>query len=264
MTAAASDGRVLLGPGERIGAIALVRGALARLRVAGWRAVIVWLVVGGAGLAVQMGFTQAGVPVATATATPGYLGYALVSSVVSGLSAAWGIRLMLRGGAGWLKPDRGLFEAAGLYAAMTAIMLAISALMGVGAEGAAEDPGVLVVVILATVLLFGYAFAALRLTLWPVARLAGRHLTAGAAWPLMRRATRGLLLAYVLVALPVIVAASVVLGVVVAAAGGGNIPPRIAVLQLAAGAVAVGGYGLIATLWTLRVEARATLADVFD
>lgn len=263
MTVTASDGRVLLGPRERIGTITLVKGALARMRAAGWRAVIVWLVAGGAALVVQMGSTRAGVQIAAAEPTAGYLGYILASSAVAGLSAAWGIRLFLRGAAGWLKPDRGLLEAGGIYAGMTAVMLAISMLFA--NEGEAEDPRLLTIGVVGFVLFFLVAFAAVRLTLWPVARMAGRpDLTPAAAWRLMRRATRGLLLGYVLLALPVIVVAVIMQTALMAATGDAGLGLRTSVFQWVGAAVAVSGYGLVATLWTLRVEAPATVADVFD
>lgn len=266
MTATLAGGegdRQAIARNERIGTMILVRGALARLRDAGWRAVVVWLVIAVAGLAVQWGAVRAGVAIAMPGPTPGYLIYAALSAALSGLAAAWGVRLFIGRGVGWLKPDRRLFEGGGIMAALSLGFFVISWLY-TGPSQAGVSQGLVVAGALGGfVLFFVFAFVSLRLTLWPIGRLMGRgEVTPARSWRLMRRATRGLILGYMLLALPAIVIAAALLGGVMAVTGSPDI--RTAAIQLAAAAVGVAGYGLVATLYEIRVENPASVADVFD
>lgn len=266
MTAMGADGNGReIGPRERIGMIAVLKGAVARLRAAGWRAVVVWLAIGGAAYAVQMGFTALGVRPAAPQATGWYPAYALVSAAVSGAGVAWALRLLVQGRVAWLTFDRRFVECAGLLAALTLAFLAMSAVytgfamamgpasMAAGLAGLAAAIGYIVA-----------AYVSLKLTLWPVGRLTGRtEVTAVRSWRLMRKATRGLILGYLVLLIPLIAVVGAAMAPIMAA-GGEARGLTLVVLQFGTAAFSLAAYAMTATLWTLRVENPATVADVFD
>lgn len=250
-------------PRARIGTITQLRGAAARARAAGWRVLVVWLGLAAGGQVVQHGFALMGVDAAAAQATPGYLAYALAASGISGLGAAWAMRVMSEP-ARWLRFDRPLLEGALITAGMVLCLMALGLLNVLVAQSVTE-PGMMVVagssvVLLALVLIW----VGMRLTLWPMARVAGRKdITPAMSWRLMRRATRGMLLGYAVLLIPLIVLL-VPLMVEAAAAGAPPSSGSLLASQAASGLFTVLAYGLVAAVYTLRVENPATVADVFD
>jgi len=266
MTAMTTDGeRRGIGPGQRIGTITVLKGAVARLRAAGWRAAVVWLAIGGAAYAVQIGFAALGVRPAAPQATGWYPAYALVSAMVGGAGVAWALRLLVQGRAAWLTFDRRFVECAGLLAALTLAFLAISAVYtgfatAMGPASAAAGVAGLGV----GIAYIAAAYVSLKLTLWPVGRLTGRtEVTAARSWRLMRKATRGLILGYLVLLIPLIVVAGAAMAPIVAA-GGEARGLTLVVLQFGTAAFSLAAYAMTATIYTLRVENPATVADVFD
>ncbi|WP_156696807.1 hypothetical protein [Phenylobacterium sp. CCH12-B4] len=264
MAAVAVDGEARgMDPKARIGTITQLRGAGARVRAAGWRVLVVWLGLAVGGQVVRQGFDLAGVDAAAAQATPGYLAYALAASAISGLGAAWAMRLMSEP-ARWLRFDRSLLEGAGITAGMVLCLMVLGALNVLAVQSIAE-PGLMAVVGLSVALLaLVLVWVGIRLTLWPMARVAGRtDITPAISWRLMRRATRGMLLGYAVLLIPLIV---LLVPLMVEAATAGVAPSRESLLasEAASSLFTVLAYGLVATVYTLRVEKPAKVADVFD
>lgn len=260
----AADERRGVGINERIGTITVLKGAVARLRAAGWRAAVIWLAIGGAAYATQVGFTALGVRPAEPQANGGYTAYALVSAAVSGAGVAWALRLLVQGRAAWLTFDRRFVECAGLLGALTLAFLAISGAYTAFAGAVAPDSGAAGMAGLGVgVAYLLAAYVSLKLTLWPVGRLTGRiEVTAARSWRLMRKATRGLILAYLLLLIPLIVVAGAAMAPIIAA-GGEARGLTLVVLQFSTAAFSLVAYAMTATLYALRVEAPATVADVF-
>jgi len=251
-------------PRERIGTITLVKGAIARIRAAGLPLLAFWLAYSAIQSVMQIGVTQAGLKLAMPSLSLGYLAYAAVGAAVAGLGTALGLRLLLRGREGWLKADRGLFECAALYGLMASGILILSAAMASGSSTAA-DPGALAVRSFAFLALYLVGiYVALKLTLWPIGLLT-RHaeVTPARSWRLMRKATRGYILAHVVFGIPfmiVLFGGRAALGVQLT-----EVTPAASVLSAFAGVVfAIFSQAVTATLFHLRVEAPSSVAEVFD
>jgi len=263
MAAIAEGERRGIGRAERIGTMAIVGGAVARMRQGGVHTLAVIAGVFGAGWALQAAADAAGMDLARGGVTPAYVAYLVGTTLISGLGAALAVRLFLRGPKGLLRVDRGLLECAGVMAALTFQFQAISlgrtfvANTLSPAAVAASSYVILVVYLLAV-------FVLLRLTLWPVCRLMGRNeVTVAAGWRLMRRATRGLIFGYLIFMIPFGLVIAVNWGPLMA--GGGQLEGWRQALFLAVGAAyGVACYAMSATIYALRVEAPATVADVFD
>ena len=262
MTDAALGGPVTVG--QRIGTMTLVNGAIARLRAAGLP--LLWLFLGTAAFSVglQLAAKALAINVSTPSLTPGYLFNVVVASAFGGVSSALGLRLLLEGTPGWLRLDRRLAEAASLLSLATLGFMAVSLLMTTGLASAATlSPGVVMARSFGAIFAYVFmAYAWLKLALWPLGRLTGRlDVTPARSWRLMRKATRGYLLALLIALIPF----SVLLFVAMQAGGIANMTAPTTLAVSAVGGVAFGLYGqaVIATLFTLRVDAPTSVAEVF-
>jgi hypothetical protein len=203
------------------------------------------------------------------TATPlvagipaGQLVLLVLTGAVSGLGAALALRLIIEGPRRLLRMDRRLLECAGLMAGMSLAFSVSQLIYATAARG--QAPGVVAIsAILFLIAYLGGVYGLLKLTLLPICRLTGRtDISLGASWRLMRKATRGLVLGYVVFMIP--------FGVVIAGNWGtlstGAEPTGLAQgIFLAVGAAyAMTCYAMAATIYQLRVENPATVADVFD
>jgi len=255
----------LVGPGERIGTITQVKGAVARMRRAGWPLVGLWLGTAAWGQGMQYAAGAAGLPIGKPSLDPAYLAYVAVATAIGAVISALGLRLMLRGPAGWLKVDAPLLRTAGLVGLVSGGFLAINAVYGWSVRGQTE-PGAFMGAAVVAVVVYGLVvFLSLKLTLWPAGMVLGRtDLTAARSWRLMKRATRGLVLSYIVFALPVVA----VVGANTAYALTHQQEPGFGPYAIAVKALAVGlsfcGAALTATLYDLRVAGPGTVADVFD
>jgi len=253
-------------PRERIGTITLIKGAIARVRAAGLPLLAFCLAYGAIQSVIQVGATQAGLKLATPSFTLGYLAYAAVSGAIAGFGSALGLRLLIRGREGWLKPDRGFYECAALLGLMAFGILLLAVAMAPGASAsAAADPGGLAArsFALSAVYLVGI-YVGIKLTLWPIGRLTGHvEVTPARSWRLMRKATRGYILAHVVFGIPfmiVLFGGRAALGVQLT-----EVTPAASVLSAFAGVVfAIFSQAVTATLFHLRVEAPSSVAEVFD
>jgi len=264
MSVIAEGERVGVGRGERIGAMTILRGGLLRLRSGGWQVGLVTLVIFGLGWA---GAPVQGMLGIEETSGPAYWAYLAATMVLEGVLAALATRVLIDGPAGWLKLDRGLIE----YVAIVCVLGAVLTAVGLGystmaarqyQQNGGVDPQAMLWFALATVAAYAVAlYVWFRLSLWPLARLMGRReITPGRAWRLMLRATRGLLFAYALAAMPIVL---IYLGAFGASGWVGidDVPAWVEYLCVAAWSVA--SYGMVATIYHLRVENPATVADVF-
>lgn len=266
MTADVADGeRLGIGINERIGTITLVKGAVGRMRRGGLHTLGVWAGIIGVGWAIETATASSAVVKGGAQVsgvTQAQLILMVLTAAMTGLGAAIALRLYVEGPRRLLTFDRGLLECAGLMGALTLVFSATqlvytSAMRGQPPEVVAASAILFMVAYLAGV------YALLKLTLWPVCRLTGRtEVGLGAAWRLMRKATRGLLLGYLIFLLP--------FGVVIAGnwvtLSAGNEPAGLAQMMFLAVGAAYGMacYAMTATIYTLRVENPATVGDVFD
>lgn len=247
MTAGGDEPRGI-GPGEPIGMMTLMRGAEARVRAGAAPLAGLWLalIAGDAGL--DRWARALGVDPGQAARSLDWLYYALADSALDGLCAAAVLRVILSGRL-WL--DRRFFECAGLFALNALLLTFIMS----GMEQADLWVGL---VVLACELVA--AFAALKLVLWPLARLAGQGgVTPARSWALMRRATAGLWWANVLFLIPVVVVGLAREGVVAE-----NSLAADLIDAIISQAYAILGAALAATVYQLRVGNPATVADVFD
>lgn len=263
MTAATDDRRkAVVGLAERIGTVTIVTGAVTRMRAGGWRTLALWLAIAVAGWGMQAVAAAAGVNIAGLQPGPAYFVYLLASAVVSGAGAALGLRLFVRGNERWLEVDRPLLIGGGAMAGATLAFGGVSMLSVLATRSG--DPGVMAMGSLAFSL--GYLvliFVALKLTLWPVGVVMARsELNVRRSWTLMGKATRGLVFGYLIFMLP--------FGIVMAgnwtdlAAGRSPEGWRQGLFVLVGAAYGVAAYAMSATIYALRVESPATVADVFD
>jgi len=249
MAAGAGGGRPGFGRGGRIGAMAILEGALARMRARPAVLGIWWVAASVAIIAVEQGARLAGVdPVGDA---PGAAdaGYRIARALVEGVSSAVAFRLILQGRL-WV--DRG-------FGVSAAILTAIALVAGFGVAspyvGGLSGPaqGAVVMIVF---------YLGLKLTLWPLGPLMGRaDLTLARAWSAMHGATLGLALASMLAMIPLVAVGMLYVGMDVAELD--SLP--VAILN----AVTIQAFTLVAlamsaTVYTLRVEDPATVADVFD
>lgn len=267
MTAMVEAGEPAVGLRERIGTITLVKGSIARLRRAGLALLWLWLAAAAGGLVVTFAGGSLGVDPATPTLSAGYLAFAAANSLAAGVTGGLALRLLIAGPSVWLRLDRPLVEGVGILCAVSLALSLYGALFAAlsnnAATGVPSGGGVLA----SLALLAGYfllLFAWLRIPLWPAARLMGRNdIGPAQSWRLMKKATRGLVLGYALFAIPI----AVVMGVFMQdylAGDIGRLSPPMVIMQFAGVAFAIAAYGLVATIYTLRVETPATVAEVFD
>ncbi len=258
----ADDARAVIGRDARIGTIAIVSGAARRMWAGGWRTLALWVVIGGLGWAMQAGAKAAGVNITGAALEPGYLAYVLVSALVSGLGAALGLRLFVRGPADWLKLDRPVLLGAAAMAGATLAFVGLSQVSLLFTRS--SNPGTVATGSLVFMVLYlGAVFVALKLNLWPVGLVMGRRgFGPREAWRRMRKATRGLLLGYLIFMIPF----AVVMAGNWAALAAGRSPQGWAqgLFLMAAAVYGIAAYAMSATIYALRVENPATVADVFD
>ncbi len=264
MMAATADDERTIGLGERIGTMTLVRGGLARLRAHAPAALVLWLAISTMSAGVELAARATGLQTDAPAVSGAYLGYLFATAFVSSLGSLLAARLFLQGRAGLLRVDRGLIEALGLLAGMTALVSWSASLYAVAMAGSAQSPqNALAMGVGGAVAYLAMAYVLLKVTLWPIGRLMGRpEVTPGRSWRLMRKATRGVILAYVLAIVPLMVVSGVLGGMGMLDPGAASIVPVVAV-QAAAVGYLVMAYAIVATLWTLRVEKPATVADVF-
>jgi len=262
MTAGVVDGgRATVGRAERIGTAAIVTGAAKRLWAGGWRTLALWAAIAAIGWGLQAGAAAGGVNIAGTAPGPGYFAYLLASALLSGVGAALALRLFVRGPAGWLTFDRGLLLGA---AAMAGVTLAFAGMSQISVAMSKSGNQALVIgggVGFAFVYL-GAVFVGLRLNLWPIGLIMGRALSVGTAWRLMRKATRGLLLGYLVYMIPFAFVMAANWGDLSAGRTPGGWGQGLFVIVGAAYGIAA--YAMSAVLYELRVENPATVADVFD
>jgi len=128
--------------------------------------------------------------------------WAVAALFGGGVSAIF-MRLLLAGRDGWLSLDWRLLQCAGLLA-LGQLLPAAAADLAAGGRGVPIDPHAQLYLLcgrLAAGLAAWYVSA--KLLLWPVDRLAGRtDLTPEQSWRLMRRTLRSLVLAWLLIGIP--------------------------------------------------------------
>jgi len=265
MTAGVADGEARgIGPRERISTMIVVRGAVARLRQGGWRLAVLWLAIFGASWGSE---SLPGLLGVAPTDGAPYWAYLAATMAVGALLGGLATRLMLAGPAGWLRLDRGLGEYVAISLLMAGALAAIGLVYGdvvvrKATSAEAFDAPSVGWISLATLAAYVVGlFAWFRLTLWPVARLMGRGMTPVRAWPLMRRATRGLALGYLIAGVPLVLLFA---GSFAANGQPGIESTPIWAVQLCISCWGVAAYAMIATVYTLRVENPATVAEVFD
>jgi hypothetical protein len=252
----AADGIVALG--QRISSLALMRGGLAKARRA-------WAPLGGlwaagslVGIVAEFIARGAGATADTATLTAPALVYTAFESVISGFVSAFGVGLSLAGGR--RRFDRGMVEC---LAAFTAIALAFGLWMDVVSYVTVSGPVPFWGLNLGVVML-ALAYVSLKLVLWPPGRLyPAAGVTPVRSWRLMRKATRGYLLAHVVMAAPLLAVS------IIAFAGydteAGELSPIGTVVTVAAyTAYGVASAAVTAALFEMRVLKPASVADVFD
>lgn len=243
-------GRPGIGPGGRIGAITIVRGALARLQARPLGALALWWALASAALvAVDQAARLAGVDTGGDRPSGGDAYYLIGRALVEGVSGAAGLRLVLQGRL-WL--DRGLAVSAAMLTAMGLVSgFAIDSPYVTPLSGAAE--GALFLMVL---------YLTIKLTLWPLGPLTGRgELTLARAWSAMHGATLGMTLAFVLMLVPLLV-----VGMLFVQLDPGELDslPMAIFDALVIQAFTLVALAMSATVYALRIEAPATVADVFD
>jgi hypothetical protein len=247
MTASTGE-TALVGLGERIGTMRLLRDALARVRARPSSLVVLWLVLSVADAGLDRGARIAGVDPGAPSSSPDWPFYALADAALDGLGAAAALRLILQGRL-WL--DRSFAECAGLLAFSGLVVLVLMGRL----EGLGLGAGLAVLSgVVATL------YVTLKLAIWPVARLTGRgEVTPMRSWRLMNRATRGLLLATIVFLIPLLVVAVAQDGVVTEDSLAEDVIDAVS-----SQAFAIFSTALVASVYVLRVENPATVADVFD
>jgi hypothetical protein len=255
-------------PADRIGTMTQVRGSIERMRAAGPAVVWLWVGLSAATLGLAFLGPLMGVSALAPRMNAGYAAFLALTAIESGLGGALSLRLLARGRDNWLQVDRGLLEGAVLIGAATLVTMLVafgyttmmvSNLSADGTPSAAAVPAVLAFGISYLVLMF----VMLRLSLWPLGKLMARSdLTFGRAWRLMRRASRGFVLGYLLFAIPLMVLS--MLNAQALMAGGTGINLMTLVSRVVGVAISIAGAGLIVTIYDLRVERPSSVADVFD
>lgn len=258
---AAAEERKAVGRSERIGTVAIVTGSVRRLWAGGWRTLALCAALAAFSWGLQVAGEAAGVNLASPTVSPSYLAYLLLSAAEAGLGAALAMRLLAGGPDRWLAFDRPMLTGAAVMAGMTMAFGLTSAIYASATRGAGTAAAGIAgfAVALAYLVLM---FAMIRLTLWPVAIVMGRRVTLAAAWRAMRKATRGTILGYLIFAIPFLLVMA------------GRWPDLAAgrqpegwwqgVFALTGAVYALAVYGMAATVYAMRIEAPATVADVFD
>lgn len=258
MTAAIAEG--VIRPGERISTITQVKGALARIRQAGWPVAVLLLITGGASFGVERAAEAAGVQEAAPAFSSATGMYVLATAMVGALGTAVGLRMLVQPRQQWVKLDRGFVECAGSWGVVTAAFTAAAEALPTG-EALEQAPGLLLGVLAAMLLGFYVAF---RLSLWPLGRLTGRtDVTPIRSWRLMRRTLRGYALAHLLASIPLIAAAVLVMTISGAVDGTVGASETL-ILMFAIQALSIFSLALLAAIYGLRVEGPGTVADVFD
>jgi hypothetical protein len=259
MTSAGYAGR----GAERIGTVAMLTDAFQRVRQH-LRAFAVFTAVAGAlNFGLEFGTQALGVNTSDNINTPGDYAYVAANCLLAGVTGAAALRVLL-GGA--LRPDRGLVVGMLLLAAMQGAVWGPMMLLGAAPAPPTDMASLLGLVFL----ILGGAFAVfvvlVRLTLWPIGPIAGRpEVTAAASWRLMRGATRGYILAILVLVIPV---AGVVIGGLrlIGQDYFSSGPPTLASIVLAAlsGAAFLFVTSAVAVaIFARRVLAPSSLADVF-
>lgn len=258
----ATSGGEGFAPTARIGTMVLVAGAIRRVRHAGRPLLLLWLAIAAVDWAITSGARSAGFDATGAGLSVGGVAGEIASLLVNGLGAAIGLRILLEGPARWAQLDRPLLECAGLLAAMSAVFVLVTwAYAGPSPQTAPGEAPMAAVAVSAGLLVALYMLV--KLILWPIARLMRRpEVNAWRSWRLMRKATRGYVLAHGLLLIPLMVG----YGFVFANLG----VEGVIASPVVAGAFtfAMAGFSILsmaidATLYNLRVESPATVADVF-
>lgn len=258
MTTAIGEG--VVGPGERISTITQVNGAVTRIRQAGWPLAALWLITGGASFGLERAAEAAGVhgPAPAFGAVEGM--YVLATAMVAAFGTALGLRMLVQPRRQWARLDRGLVECAGLWAVATGAFTAATEALPTG-EALEQAPGLLLGLLAA--MAFGL-YVMVKLSLWPIGRLTGRtDVTPPRSWRLMRRATRGYVLAHLLASIPLIGVAVLVMSISGAVDGTVGTPETL-VLTFALQAMSIFSLALLVAIYGLRVERPGAVADVFD
>ncbi|MDZ4373217.1 MAG: hypothetical protein U1C74_17585 [Phenylobacterium sp.] len=242
-----------LGSGDRIGTVLIIRETLALLGGTAAPMALLWLAGGSAlgGLEVAM------VWLGFETASIGFdkigLSYTAVSSILTGLFSAVGVRLLLRGSGGWGRLDRHVVAAVCVYAGV-AFLYGLWTLAL--AEMFARPPRPFLGVALA-ILLIATLYVTVKLVLWPVALIAARlEVRAFRSWRLMRKATRGYVLAHVIFLAPFA-------GLLFLPGVGEGLLLPPGVLEAASLGYAILSLAATVVVYQIRVEWPAGVADVF-
>lgn len=193
--------RAGIGRADRIGTLVIVTGAVRRLRAGGWRTLALLIATSAFGWALQTLAKAVGVNLTAPAVTPAYLAYLSLAAAGAGVGAALALRLFVRGPDRWLAMDRPLFAGS---LAMGAITLSSGLVAMISAATRGSGPAAGLGSVAVSIGYLAVFYAALRLTLWPVSLVMGRNLSLKAAWRLMRKATRGTILGYVIFGLPFI------------------------------------------------------------
>lgn len=269
MTAATSGETAAGSRTERISTMTQVRGALHRVS-ASWRLLLTLFLLS---VSVAVGFDRIDRAVADLNkASQGFtllqVATILLRVLASSLLAAVELRVLLwPGERAWRRFDRPLLDGVVFYLVVNAVFVAASYgfMRAVNAANLGDKPWVMLAVAAGYAAIFGVVF---RLALWPAARLKGREdVTLAQSWRLMRRATRGFVLAHVAVgAIPFVAFTAIWMMSVVSLDTG--VRPSAAVFQQGLVIIWIGlgvwSRALTATVYRLRVESPATVAKVFD
>lgn len=265
---AALDGRPT-GVRERISTVTQLMGALGRMQAAAAPLALLILVSGAFNVGAPLAAKALGVALARPALEPRYLAYVIVVTAVGSLVGALAQRLLVRGPEGWLTLDRPLAYGVLVLVAISSVFLGVggiySLLVMQTTVGAISPAQALIPMLAMGVSYLVILWVAAKLSLWFIGLLMGRRgVTPAASWRLMRGATRGLVLGYVVFGVPVVVLSAVIVRTGFGVSLPGSLSLSGAALTYASVVYSVACSGLSATIYDLRVTQQANVADVFE
>ncbi|MBU2308203.1 MAG: hypothetical protein KKG89_15215 [Alphaproteobacteria bacterium] len=227
----------------------ILQGAMARMRAQPVALAAWWILASIATVGVEQGARLAGIDPGGDLPSQGDAWYRIARALLEGLSSAAGFRLILQGRL-WF--DRGFVVCAAILTTIAVVTgFAIASPYSAGLGGGAQAALVAVMF-----------YLGLKLTLWPLGPLMGRDdLTLTRGWSAMHGATLGLALAFLLSMLPLFAVGMVYVAVPPAEL---DRLPAIIVDAVTVQALTLFALAMSATVYQLRVENPATVADVFD
>lgn len=254
-----------IGLGQRISMTTQLRGALERVRRAAGPLVVLGVATCAIGLGGQSLAVALDVPVTSVKFTAEYVAYVVATTLPTSLLSAMALRALVRGPEGWFRLDGPLVTAAAVLGAMTLVIMGMSALFTQAVTGSPEPGQALGLALLMMAGYVGLLYGATKLSLWPIGIMMEQpSVTPAQSWRLMKNATRGLILGYVVLAIPLVIVAGSGSALMAKGAPGAGLTPLHIATTILGVAFAYCTSGLTATIYDLRVTSRAGVAEVFD